>query len=55
MLRYLGERGIVPETEIAVRVKAPGNGPLTVRRGKRPHLLGPELARQIQVMARRTA
>lgn len=49
ILRYLGERGLVPDTTVEVTDKAPFNGPLTVRTGKTSHVLGRELASHIWV------
>jgi DtxR family Mn-dependent transcriptional regulator len=49
MLRYLGERGLVPDVAIRVVDKAPFNGPLTVKVGRTTHALGRDLARHIQV------
>jgi DtxR family transcriptional regulator, Mn-dependent transcriptional regulator len=51
MLRYLGTRGLVPDTAFKVLDKAPFNGPLTVRTGHTSHVLGRELARHIWVEA----
>lgn len=51
MLRYLGSRGLVPDTSLEVLDKAPFNGPLTVRTGRTSHVLGRELARHIWVEA----
>ena len=51
MLRYLGTRGLVPDTALEVLDKAPFNGPLTVRTGRTSHVLGRELARHIWVEA----
>ena len=51
ILRYLGTRGLVPDTVLEVLEKAPFNGPLTVRTGKTFHVLGRELARHIRVEA----
>jgi DtxR family Mn-dependent transcriptional regulator len=51
MLRYLGTRGLVPDTALEVLDKAPFNGPLTVRTGRTSHVLGRELARHIRVEA----
>jgi DtxR family Mn-dependent transcriptional regulator len=51
MLRYLGQRGLVPDTALEVVDKAPFNGPLTVRAGRTSHVLGRELARHIWVEA----
>jgi len=52
MLRYLGARGLIPETAVEVVEKAPFDGPLTVRTGNRSHVLGRRLASHIQVTAR---
>ncbi len=49
MLRYLGTRGLVPDTSLEVVDKAPFNGPLTVRTGRSSHILGRELAGHIWV------
>ena len=49
MLRYLGARGLVPETEVMVLAKEPFGGPITVRSRRAAHLLGPELAQHIRV------
>jgi DtxR family Mn-dependent transcriptional regulator len=51
MLRYLGSRGLVPDTVLEVLDKAPFNGPLTVRMGRTSHILGRELAGHIWVEA----
>ena len=51
MLRYLGARGLVPNTVVEVLEKAPFNGPITVKTGEASHVLGRELARHIQVAA----
>jgi DtxR family Mn-dependent transcriptional regulator len=51
MLRYLGTRGLVPDTVFEVLDKAPFNGPLTVKTGRASHVLGRELARYIWVEA----
>jgi len=50
-LRYLGTRGLVPDTALEVLDKAPFNGPLTVRTGRTSHVLGRELATHIWVEA----
>jgi DtxR family transcriptional regulator, Mn-dependent transcriptional regulator len=55
MLRYLRDRGLVPDAAITVLAKEPFNGPLTVRSGHAAHVLGLELARHIQVMQKGTA
>ena len=49
MLRYLGTRGLVPDTALEVVDKAPFNGPLTVKTGRTSHVLGRELAGHIWV------
>jgi DtxR family Mn-dependent transcriptional regulator len=49
MLRYLGSRGLVPDTALEILDKAPFNGPLTVRAGRTSHILGRELAGHIWV------
>ena len=49
MLRYLGDRGLVPDAEVTVLAHAPFNGPLTVKSGRAAHVLGLDLARHIQV------
>ena len=51
MLRYLGERGLVPDVAVKVLDKAPFEGPITVRAGMVSHVLGRELARHIRVEA----
>jgi DtxR family Mn-dependent transcriptional regulator len=51
VLRYLGTRGLMPDTALEVLDKAPFNGPLTVRTGHTSHVLGRELARHIWVEA----
>jgi len=51
MLRYLGTRGLVPDTAFQVLDKAPFNGPITIRTGRTSHVLGRELARHIWVEA----
>jgi DtxR family Mn-dependent transcriptional regulator len=51
MLRYLGERGLVPDAPVEVIERAPFGGPITVRTGEISHVLGRELARHIQVEA----
>jgi DtxR family Mn-dependent transcriptional regulator len=57
MLRYLGERGLVPDAELEVIDKAPFEGPITVRAGEVALVLGRQLAQHIHVDAgrRRTA
>jgi DtxR family Mn-dependent transcriptional regulator len=51
MLRYLGERGLIPNTAVEVVEAAPFNGPITVRTGQTCHVLGRDLARHIRVEA----
>jgi DtxR family transcriptional regulator, Mn-dependent transcriptional regulator len=49
MLRYLTERGITPGERLEVIERQPFDGPLSVRVGKRVHVLGATLARAIRV------
>jgi DtxR family Mn-dependent transcriptional regulator len=49
MLRYLGERGIRLGDELEVLERQPFDGPLTVRFGKRVHVLGGGLAAAMRV------
>lgn len=49
MLRYLGERGLVPEAAVEVVEKAPFEGPVTVRTGDNSYVLGRRLASHIRV------
>jgi DtxR family Mn-dependent transcriptional regulator len=49
MLRYLGDRGIEPGTELEVLEREPFGGPLNVRVGKRELPLGLGLARAMRV------
>jgi DtxR family Mn-dependent transcriptional regulator len=51
MLRYLGERGLVPNAGVEVVEKAPFNGPLTVRTVEASHVIGRDLAAHIRVEA----
>jgi DtxR family Mn-dependent transcriptional regulator len=51
MLRYLGMRGLVPDTAVEVLDKAPFNGPITVKTGETSHVLGRDLASRIRVEA----
>src|SRR5256885_12515395 len=51
MLRYLGERGIVPGTRLEVVDRQPFDGPLFVRVGGKVHALGAVLARAMHVEA----
>jgi DtxR family Mn-dependent transcriptional regulator len=52
LLRYLGERGLVPDVAVEVVEKAPFNGPITIRAGRASHVLGRELASHIHVASR---
>ena len=49
MLRFLTERGIRPGALLQVLERQPFDGPLSVRVGKRLHVLGAVLARAIRV------
>jgi DtxR family transcriptional regulator, Mn-dependent transcriptional regulator len=49
MLRFLTERGISPGSRLEVIERQPFDGPLSVRVGKRVHVLGAVLARAIRV------
>src|SRR5581483_732119 len=49
MLRFLGERGIVPGTELELVERQPFDGPLFVRVGGETHALGAVLARAMRV------
>lgn len=49
MLRYLGERGLYPGTDLAVIAKEPFDGPLTIRNEKGQHVLGRGVANEIHV------
>jgi DtxR family Mn-dependent transcriptional regulator len=49
MLRFLGERGIVPGAELEVVERQPFDGPLYVRIGDDVHVLGAVLARAMRV------
>jgi DtxR family Mn-dependent transcriptional regulator len=49
ILRYLGARGLVPDTAVEVLDKAPFDGPLMIRTGKADHVLGRRLASHIRV------
>lgn len=51
MLRYLGERGLVPDADVEVVEKAPFNGPLTVKTSEASHIIGRDLASHIRVEA----
>jgi DtxR family transcriptional regulator, Mn-dependent transcriptional regulator len=49
MLRFLTERGITPGVRLEVIERQPFDGPLSVRAGRRVHVLGAPLARAIRV------
>ncbi len=49
MLRFLTERGITPGAELKVVARQPFDGPLSVRVGRRLHVLGAVLARAMRV------
>ncbi len=49
MLRFLGERGIVPGTPLELVERQPFDGPLYVRTGDEVHVLGGTLARAMRV------
>src|SRR6185437_14400721 len=49
MLRFLGERGIVPGARLELVERQPFDGPLFVRVGKNVHVLGETLARAMRV------
>ena len=49
MLRFLGERGIVPGTRLELVERQPFDGPLFVRVRKDTHVLGSTLARAMRV------
>jgi DtxR family Mn-dependent transcriptional regulator len=49
MLRFLGERGIAPGTQLELIERQPFDGPLFVRVGKDTHVLGATLARAMRV------
>lgn len=49
MLRFLGERGIVPGTSLELVERQPFDGPLFVRAGRDVHVLGATLARAMRV------
>lgn len=48
-LRYLADIGLVPQTTIEVLEKAPFDGPLTLKVGRRQYAVGRELASEIRV------
>ena len=49
MLRFLGDRGIVPGTSLELVERQPFDGPLFVRVGQETHVLGATLARAMRV------
>ena len=49
MLRFLGERGIVPGARLKLVERQPFDGPLFVRVGRNVHVLGATLARAMRV------
>jgi DtxR family Mn-dependent transcriptional regulator len=49
MLRFLGERDIVPGTRLELVERQPFDGPLFVRAGRDVHVLGATLARAMRV------
>ena len=49
MLRFLGERHIVPGTGLELVERQPFDGPLFVRAGEDVHVLGATLARAMRV------
>jgi DtxR family transcriptional regulator, Mn-dependent transcriptional regulator len=51
MLRFLTERGITPGARLEVLERQPFDGPLSVRVGRRVHVLGAVLARAMRVQA----
>ncbi len=51
LLRYLGELGLYPGTEITLLARAPFNGPLTLQIGEQQHSLGYQAAKSILVAA----
>ena len=51
MLRFLGERGIVPGTTLELVERQPFDGPLFVRVGRKVHVLGSVLASAMHVDA----
>ena len=51
MLRFLGERGIVPGARLKLVERQPFDGPLFVRVGRKVHPLGAVLARAMRVEA----
>jgi DtxR family transcriptional regulator, Mn-dependent transcriptional regulator len=55
MLRFLGERGIVPGARLELVERQPFDGPLFVRAGNAVHVLGTTLARAMRVQRERKA
>ena len=55
MLRFLGERAIVPGTRLALVERQPFDGPLYVRAGEDVYVLGATLARAMRVERKKTA
>jgi DtxR family Mn-dependent transcriptional regulator len=55
MLRFLGERGIVPGARLEVVERQPFDGPLFVRVGRDTHVLGATLARAMHVRREKSA
>jgi DtxR family Mn-dependent transcriptional regulator len=55
MLRFLGERDIVPGTRLELVERQPFDGPLFVRAGSEVHVLGATLARAMRVERRKAA
>jgi DtxR family transcriptional regulator, Mn-dependent transcriptional regulator len=51
MLRFLGERGIVPGARLEVIERQPFDGPISARIGDEVHVLGAVLARAMRVEA----
>lgn len=49
LLRYLGELGIYPGTELVLLLQAPFDGPLTLGIGDKEHSLGHQVAKSILV------
>ena len=55
MLRFLGERGIVPGARLRLVERQPFDGPLFVRVGRNVHVLGATLARAMHVQREQPA
>ncbi|MFQ6057737.1 MAG: metal-dependent transcriptional regulator [Anaerolineae bacterium] len=49
LLRYLGDLGLYPHTDVTVVARAPFDGPLTIRVGKVEHSIGQQVADQVFV------